>query len=367
GAARERREPGGPAMTATHVVLPVAGAGLAVIGALRVIRDPRRISTGLVLLAAALLLASWVVTSLPSIAPTPAAELVVATVILLPPLSIFATGIGLLANGVVLTRREGLRVATAVAPLAGIGLIALPLIAYRFLDTSVGRPAWLIALVVAVTLLGLLVLVQLVAFLGYAVLYARLPRTPGVDVVVALGCGLRGDAVTPLLASRLDRAAEVYESERNHGGAPLLVTAGGQGPGETVPEADAMADYLVRQGIPAEHLVRENRSRTTEENLRFTLRELRRRGLDPATTRMTVVTSDFHVLRTAALTRRLGLHAQVTGSRTARYFVPAAFLREFVAVLVTHRTVNLVVAGVMLAAVAALLVISYLPIGLNAG
>ncbi|GAB2520310.1 YdcF family protein [Nocardia heshunensis] len=354
-------------MTATYAVLPVAGVGLVILGALRVIRDPRRISTGLILLAATVLLAFAAVSTLPTLAPGPAAELVAALVILLPPLSIFAAGIGLVANGVVLTRREGLRVATAVAPLAGIGLIGLPFLAFQILDTGTPRPAWVMALVVAVTLLALLVLVQLVAFIGYAVLYARLPRDPGTDVVVALGCGLRGDAVTPLLASRLDRAAEVFESARVHGGSPLLVTSGGQGPGESVPEADAMADYLAHRGIPAEVLVRENRSRTTEENLRFTLRELRRRGLDPATVRMTVVTSDFHVLRTAALTRRLGLNAQVTGSRTARYFVPAAFLREFVAVLVTHRRVNLAVSGVLLAAVAALLVVSYLPVGLAAG
>ncbi|MEV6768649.1 YdcF family protein [Nocardia sp. NPDC051030] len=333
----------------------IAGAGLAVLGTVRVIRDPRRVSTGLVLVAAISLIALWVVLALHVVAPPIVVEVVFAVFFLLPPLSLLAAGVGLVANGVVLTRREGLRIATAVAPVAGIGLIALPFIAFQVIDT---RDAWQTALAVLATLLGLLILVQLIAFTGYALLYARLPQRAGADAVVVLGCGLHGGEVTPLLASRLDRAVQVYLSE---GGTPLFITSGGQGPGESVAEADAMAEYLVAAGIDDGNIVRENRSRNTEENLRFTLRELRERGLEPDTMRMTVFTSDFHVLRTAGLTRRHGLDAQVTGARTARYFVPAAFLREFVAVLATHRRANLIIAGVLFAAVAALLVLSYLP------
>ncbi|WP_084534563.1 YdcF family protein [Nocardia yamanashiensis] len=353
-------------MSAIHVLFAI-GAGLAVWGSVRVVREPRRISTGLILVAAAVFLTLWVVSSLHTVDPSVAAALGVVLFLLLPPLSLLAAGIGLLANGVVLTRKEGLRVATAVAPVAGIGLIALPFLAVLWLSPATAHSAWASALLLLVVLLGLLVLVQLVAFTAYAVLYARLPQPPGADVVVVLGCGLRGDAVTPLLASRLDRAAEVYREECAEGGDPLLVASGGKGPGETVAEADAMADYLAARGIPADRIVRENRSRNTEENLRFTERELTARGIDPAEARMTVVTSDFHVLRTAGLTRRQGLRAQVTGARTARYFVPAAFLREFVAVLVTHRKVNLIIGGVLTALIGALLIISYLPIGGDPG
>ncbi|WP_405492637.1 YdcF family protein [Nocardia sp. NBC_00511] len=353
-------------MAVLDIALPVLGGALAMIGTIRVIRDPRRISTGLILFAAAVLLALWVVRALHVVAPGPAVELVVLLLVLLPPLSLLAAGAGLLINGVVLTRREGLRLATAVAPLAGVGLIALPLLAFGAISDA-HSPAWRTAALVTITLLGMLILVQLIAFTGYAVLYARLPQPPGADVVVVLGCGLRGEEVTPLLASRLDRAAEVFRSEQEHGGTPLLVTSGGRGPGESVAEADAMADYLEAAGIASENLVRENHSRNTEQNLRMTAEVLRGRGIDPDEIRMTVVTSDFHVLRTAALSRHLGLHAQVTGARTARYFVPSAFLREFVAVLVTHRRVNLAVGGVLVAAMAALLIVSYSSSGIDAG
>ncbi|WP_084522463.1 YdcF family protein [Nocardia inohanensis] len=350
-------------MSAVHLLL-IVGAALALWGAVRVVREPRRmISTGLILVAATALLTLWAVIALHAVDPGVATLVGVVLFLLLPPVSLLAAGIGLLANGVVLTRKEGLRVATAVAPIAGIGLIALPLLVFLWFDPDTDTRLWQSALLLWLTVLSVLVLVQLVAFTGYAVLYARLPQQPGADAVVVLGCGLRGAAVTPLLASRLDRAIDVYHEECAQGGSPLLVVSGGKGPGESVAEADAMADYLAAKGIPADRIVRENRSRNTDENLRFTGRELTAHGLDPAEARMTVVTSDFHVLRTAGLTRRHGLRAQVTGARTARYFVPAAFLREFVAVLVTHRSVNLIIGGLWTAAVAALLIIAYLPIG----
>ncbi|WP_084506315.1 YdcF family protein [Nocardia violaceofusca] len=77
------------------------------------------------------------------------------------------------------------------------------------------------------------------------------------------------------------------------------------------PEADAMARYLTARGVSGHAIVRERRSRNTAENLRNCLRELNRRGIDPELLRITVVTSNFHVLRTAGLTRRLGIDAQV--------------------------------------------------------
>ena len=46
------------------------------------------------------------------------------------------------------------------------------------------------------------------------------------------------------------------------------------------------------------------------------------------------------------IARDLGLDAQVVGSPTARYYVPSAFLREFVAVLVEQRAVHAVLLGV---------------------
>lgn len=99
-----------------------------------------------------------------------------------------------------------------------------------------------------------------------------------------------------------------------------------------------MAGYLRERGVPETDVVLEPEARTTEENLRFATAILRER--DPVPSRIGAVTNNYHVFRTALLARRLRLRLDVVGSPTALYFLPSAFLREFVAMLMQHRVVN---------------------------
>jgi uncharacterized SAM-binding protein YcdF (DUF218 family) len=124
------------------------------------------------------------------------------------------------------------------------------------------------------------------------------------------------------------------------GGSPLLVLSGGKGTDEVVAEAVAMGDYAERQGVPRDRMVIEDRSTTTEENLVNSREMLAERGL---TGKVVVVTSNYHAMRAASLTEQLGIAATVVGARTASYFVPAGFLREFVAVVNRYRRRLLVI------------------------
>jgi uncharacterized SAM-binding protein YcdF (DUF218 family) len=172
--------------------------------------------------------------------------------------------------------------------------------------------------------------------------YGLLARTGGSDFVVVLGAGLRPDGgVPPLLASRLERAHGVWAAlDRRAAGdfKPLLVVSGGKGDDERVAEASAMAAYLIARGFPADRLLLEDRSRNTEENLVFSkaiMDELH------SGARATIVTSDFHAFRAALLARRLGIQGQVAGARVAGYYRPSAVLREFAAVFLQYRVINL--------------------------
>ncbi|WP_459546777.1 YdcF family protein [Nocardia sp. X0981] len=332
-------------------VLLAAGGIVAIFGAARMSREPRRLSTGFFLLAAVSLVGAGTVAAFarPVGAATPAvASLLVAALF---SAAVIVAGLGLLVNGITVTRREGVRPVTMTPVVVGFGLLALPLAATLTLRRWPAVPHWLMPVAATATLVGVYLLVHLLAFAGYATVYARLPEETGADAIVVLGCGLDRNRVTPLLAARLNRALQVYRAETALGRSPLIVTSGGKGSDESVSEADAMAEYLLAAGIAGTALVRERHSRNTEENLRNSMEILRHHGLDRPGTRITVVTSNFHALRTAALTRRLGIDAQVVGARTARYFVPAAFLREFVAVSATHyrRTHAAVAAAVLIA------------------
>ncbi len=54
------------------------------------------------------------------------------------------------------------------------------------------------------------------------------------------------------------------------------------------------------------------------------------------------VTNNNHVLRTAVLARQIG-DAQAVGAPTARYYLPSAFLREYVAIVWEHRRLHVAV------------------------
>ncbi|WP_240542985.1 YdcF family protein [Solihabitans fulvus] len=158
--------------------------------------------------------------------------------------------------------------------------------------------------------------------------------------MIVLGSGLIGDRVPPLLASRLDRAVQCERRAAAEGRDLVLVVSGGQGADEDTSEAAAMRAYLLDRGVPAERILLEDKATTTEQNLRYGMDVLTGHGVAG---RVLAVTNNYHVFRTAVLSRRLGLRLNVIGARTAAYFVPSAFLREFVALLAQYWRTNLAV------------------------
>ncbi|MEV5148229.1 YdcF family protein [Streptomyces sp. NPDC052727] len=244
----------------------------------------------------------------------------------------------LLGNGVRMVRKEGSRPGNLLTLVAGLGLLSLLLL------TVVAYVAELRSLAAAVVIAALITyyfVFLFVCFSVYGYTYSRLAGPSGLDYIVVLGSGLiGGDRVPPLLAGRLDRAYALFEAEVARGSKPVLITSGGQGPDEAVPEAHAMADYLAARGVPAENLLREARSATTEENLRNSRALMDERG---SGYRCAVVTNDFHAFRTAIIARSMGIDAHVLGSPTASYFRPSATMREFAAVVLHHRWIHLTV------------------------
>jgi uncharacterized SAM-binding protein YcdF (DUF218 family) len=234
----------------------------------------------------------------------------------------------LLANGVRMLRREGGGLGNRLSLLAGLGASCLTALMLTALALDI-QGVYLVSclLLLPAAYFGFL----FSCFLIYGYLYGRLGTRGRLDYVVVLGSGLIGSRVPPLLAGRLDRAHALYRQQIEcHGSAPLLVTSGGQGPDEDLPEAHAMAGYLADHGVPDEHILREDASRTTEENLRFSKTIMEKAGSDY---RCAIVTNNFHVLRAGFLARRVGVRGHALSAPTASYFLPSAMLREFAGVV----------------------------------
>ncbi|CAM5695758.1 YdcF family protein [Streptomyces griseorubiginosus] len=299
-------------------------------------QDPRRFGNAVLLgLCLVLLTLALLAQVAAGSAPAPLLAAVTLAFALLA-LGVLALAFLLIANGVTMVRKEGPRPANLLSGLAGLAVLGCVTLTVTAADVD-SPPLQRVA--GAVLLVAGYVSYVFLSFLAYASLYARLTVRHDVDFVVVLGSGLIGGSrVPPLLASRLERARAVYEAQAARGAPPVLVTSGGQGPDEDLPEADAMAGYLIARGVPERHVVRENRSRTTEENLRFSEAFMRERVPDHW---CVVVTNNFHVFRAALTARRTGVNGQVIGSPTAAYFWPSATIREFAAIFLHYRTVNL--------------------------
>ncbi|MFJ3515417.1 MULTISPECIES: YdcF family protein [unclassified Streptomyces] len=275
--------------------------------------------------------------------PTWAAVAVVVLAFASPAFAVLGLGVFLVRNGMIMVRKEGMRPANLLSMLAGLAIFAL--IALLILVGVSGSPL-LGGIAGTLTVVAGYVSFVFFCFLGYAFLYGRIKVRGDVDHVVMLGSGLvGGDRVPPLLASRLRKGRQIYEGQLARSGRPpVLLVSGGKGSDEKVAEARAMADWLIAEGVPAEHIVLEDRSTTTEENMRFS-RELME-AHDPGY-RCVVVTNNFHAFRAAMLARKTGVNGQVLGSPTAKYYWPSATIREFVAVFWEHRTVNLAICGLL--------------------
>lgn len=150
------------------------------------------------------------------------------------------------------------------------------------------------------------------------------PEEP-VDAVLILGAGLRGETPSLTLVSRLDAALIFLES---HPGIPVIVS-GGQGPGEDIPEAEAMARYLTARGVAPERIYREDASTDTKENIALS------KALFPeGAARVAVVSNEFHLYRARILMRREGLIPVAVAAETPRWYLKLVYyLREYASVV----------------------------------
>lgn len=311
-------------------------------------RDRRRLRNGFVmvfavlclLLGAADVLSRWF----------PWTSSVWLALILLTPLAVVVLGGYLVANGITMWRLEGRSLGHLLSLAAGVAVFVLPVVAVLLVGT--GEPT---ATGIAVLLFFLSSYAGgvFVVFLAYAVAYARMHPAYSPDAIVVLGSKIINGKVPPLLRARLDRALDLYEATEPR---PLVIPSGGQGPDEEQSEGAAMAEYLLDRGLPSSDLVVENRAVNTEQNLRFS-RDLQLEA--GRTGALIAVTNDYHVLRSAMLTRKLGFPADVVGATTARYYRPSAFLREFVAVLMEHKWLNVLACLPFLALSVLLVVYAY--------
>ena len=252
--------------------------------------------------------------------------------------------------------KEGRSVTAKLSALLGINLlIAVPAFFYLLSMGSSNIPVWLFSILIFLLLSDLLFSFLFTCYLFYSWMYQMIPIKKKVDYIIALGSGIRSEEVPPLLKSRLDKAIEYYHKNPT----AKIVVSGGQGADEPVSEAFAMKKYLLSQQIPDVHILMEDQSTTTFENMTFSKEIIFEdwKNKDQAPT-ILFSTNNYHVLRGALYARKAHLKAEGVGAPTALYFLPTALIREYIALLTQYKWFTVSMILVCLAFV----MISLLPI-----
>lgn len=233
-----------------------------------------------------------------------------------------ATIIMFFVEGIKVIKHEGLKFTNLLSLGFSIGLFVYLFIGPIFFKFSNKIMTVLYAIISFTVLYFLSVLASycLSAFLNTFHLF----KSRKLDYIIVLGAGIKGEQVTPLLASRIDQGIEILKKNSK----ALLIMSGGQGKGEDIPEGEAMARYAINKGIDESKIIIEDKSTNTKENLLFSSKLMTKES-----PRVGLVTTSYHVFRALILAKDLGIRCIGFGSVTKWYFTFNALIREFIGYL----------------------------------
>lgn len=209
-------------------------------------------------------------------------------------------------------------------------------------------PRWLNVLLTCAPVIALYLACIMYNYLVNSLLYQFVPRRYHQDYLIVLGAGLiNGEKVTPLLASRINRAIQFYEKQVGKGNkTPKFIMSGGQGPDEKISEAQAMANYAIERGINPDDILLEKRSINTYQNMLYS-KQVAIKDFGNSNFRAKFFSNNYHIFRAGLYAKMANLNANGVGSYTRFYFLPNAIIREFAGVFVMHKKRHAVVIGLI--------------------
>ncbi|MGN0801072.1 MAG: YdcF family protein [Candidatus Faecivicinus sp.] len=129
------------------------------------------------------------------------------------------------------------------------------------------------------------------------------------DCIIVLGAKVWPDGrMSHSLLYRCESALEAWRS----GLAQNIIVCGAQGGDEPAAEADVMAAWLVKSGVPEESVRKEAASVNTRENLENAAEIMAERGWKTAI----IATNDYHVQRALWIAGDVGIDACAVAARS---------------------------------------------------
>lgn len=267
------------------------------------------------------------------------------------PVLLFVFSIFMIVNGIITLKKEGKSLSNSLSLIFGLGIFSYYIITFFYLGNAYMYQTnrsllndFIMCVYYLLSFYFLIFLFIFFAFLIYSILYLSIPKKKDYDFIVIHGAGLiDGCKVSHLLAGRIEKAIKAFYLAKKEG--VKLIASGGKGRDEKVSEAYAIKEYLLKRGIKEEDIILEDTSKTTYENLENSYKIAKNIKEDP---KFLFVSSDYHIFRTIWYAKKLKIKGEGLGSKTARYYIPSAFLREYIAVIAKLKWILLLLSAAFL-------------------
>ena len=148
------------------------------------------------------------------------------------------------------------------------------------------------------------------------------------DYLVVLGAGLRGNSISASLLYRLETTLDFHEMYPD----VKIVVSGGQGTGESMPEALAMRNFLVDNGVDPSLIIMEDQSTNTYENFLYT-KYILEEDTEKDNFTITIISNNFHMYRAKFLAREVGFSTYGYPAPSHKASALVFYVREFFGVI----------------------------------
>lgn len=155
-------------------------------------------------------------------------------------------------------------------------------------------------------------------------------NSPKTKYLIVLGAGLKGDIPSEVLKYRLNKAVKYFKENPD----TIFIVSGGQGKDELISEAEAMEIYLSERGIPIKNIIKEDKSTSTYENLKFSDKIIKEKEI---TGDIAVMSNSFHMYRVKMISKKLNFPLKTVYAETPAIVFPNYMLREYFAFFNEYR------------------------------
>lgn len=144
------------------------------------------------------------------------------------------------------------------------------------------------------------------------------------DVLLILGCRVRGEEAEDILKSRITAAGKYLNENKE----TLAVCCGGiVHDDQFKSEAQAIKEGLMQMGVEEERIVLEDKSTTTLENFINAKEILKESKKSEAS--VAFLSSEFHLLRAGYIAKKAGVKAKSVAAASPKNKLLGAYIREF--------------------------------------